>query len=174
MNSTRDRKSLCCQDRADSAAAKRLGGCCSLCRDEVGRQHRERRGYECRGRKRSAPDPGSLGDRLGDRDAGGGGAGGKRHGSLVGQLTAVDREHAESVDSALIDVQRPTVRAQPGVDRADACLRADLGGAQQRQRAVRGDRVARDAARSRVDREQELAVVADLDPAWRCLPIGEL
>jgi hypothetical protein len=50
------------------------------------------------------PTPGPEGDRLGDRHAGGVGAGGKRHCALLGQLTAVDRENAEGVDSALIDV----------------------------------------------------------------------
>ena len=62
------------------------------------------RGCERRGRERSAPDPDSLGDRLGDRHAGGGGAGGKPDCALLVQVTAVDREHAEGVDSALIDV----------------------------------------------------------------------
>ena len=65
------------------------------------------------------------------------------------------------------------VGAQPGVDRAHAGLIANLRRAEQSQRAIRGDRVTRDAARGGVHREQELTVVGDLDPARRRLEIRE-
>src|SRR2546423_85047 len=56
---------------------------------------------------------------------------------------------------------------------AEELVHAKLAPTHRSPRAVPGDRVARDAARSGVDREQELAVVADLDPARCCLLIGK-
>ena len=77
---------------------------CSLCREQVAGRRRQSVGVSAGVGSARLPTLTLLEYRLGDGDAGGGGAGGKRDCALLGQLTAVDREHAESVDSALIDV----------------------------------------------------------------------
>src|SRR6266568_5492396 len=64
---------------------------------------------------------------IGD-DACGGGAGGQRDrgGSQFGQVAAVHGELAGGADLAFIDVQEPSIGAQPGIDRADGAGGADL------------------------------------------------
>src|ERR1700742_3032083 len=90
-------------------------------------------------------------------DTRGRGAGGKRDGGAgqFGQAAAADGELADLADPALVDVERPAVGAQAGVDRADTAGGGDGRAAEQRQRAVRGDRVTGDCARAGVDGEQE-------------------
>ena len=63
-----------------------------------------------------------------------------------------------------------------GVGRVDrACLggRVERSAAEQRERPVPGDRVARDGSRGRVDGEEELSVMGDFDPARSRLVVGE-
>ena len=75
--------------------------------------------------------------------------------------------------SALVHVQRPTVVAQAGVNGADAPGVADRRAAEERQGPVGRDGVTGDLTRSGVHREQELAVVGDLDPTRRRLVVRE-
>src|SRR5215472_16635295 len=65
---------------------------------------------------------------IGD-DACGGGAGGQRDrgAGQLGQVAAVDGELADGADLAFIDVQEPSIGAQPGIDGAGG---ADRGAAQ--------------------------------------------
>src|SRR5205807_4458963 len=111
---------------------------------------------------------------LGDDDAEGRRAYGKgrRGRGQLGQVAAVHGEGTDGASTGVDDPKRPTVGAEPSVLGTHVC-RTERRAAEQAQRAVAGDRVSRDAVAGRVDREQELPVVADLDPAWRGLEVWE-
>src|SRR5262252_1883812 len=83
-----------------------------------------------------------------DDDAGGRGAGRQRGrgAAQFGQVAAVDRECADGADPALVDVKVASVRAQPGVDRADPAGLVYRDAAQQGQRAAVADLEAGDRA----------------------------
>jgi hypothetical protein len=94
----------------------------------------------------------------------------------AGQLSKVAPLHGEGAhgaDAALVDIKRPAIGAQAGVNCANAPGRTDRSAAEQDQGPVRCDPVAGNITRRGVHREQELAVVADLDPARGGLGVSE-
>src|SRR6266550_5305961 len=112
--------------------------------------------------------------RLGDDDAERRRACGKgrRGRGQLGQVAAVHGEGTDGASAGVDDPKRAAVGAEPSVLGTHVC-RTERGAAEEAQRAVAGDRVSRDAVAGRVDREEELPVVADLDPAWRGLEVRE-
>src|SRR6266487_4992926 len=88
------------------------------------------------------------------------------------RIAAVHREGADGIRAGVDDPELPAVRAEPSVLRPDA-RRTQRGTAEQAEGAVGGDRVAGDAVAAGVDREEDLPVVADLDPARRSLEVRE-
>src|SRR5579859_209515 len=71
------------------------------------------------------------------------------------------------------DPERPTFGAETSILRTKAGRMVEGGAAEQRERAVGGDRVPRNARDSGVHGKEEMAIMADLDPTRRRLEVRE-
>src|SRR5205823_418473 len=75
--------------------------------------------------------------------------------------------------AAVNDPELVTPGSEARILGTEAGRRIERRAAQQSQRAIGTDREARDAGDGGVDREQDVAVVRDFDPAWRGLLVRE-
>src|SRR5947209_11027234 len=115
---------------------------------------------------------------LGDDNPEGRGTGWSRsgRGGQLGQGPAVDREGAHRIGPGIHDIEEAARGIEAGIEwqrRRPRVWIGHGGGTQQRERAIGPDLIARDGGASRVDREEILTVVRDLNPAGGSLVVGE-